>query len=58
MMLDYKNKVHRRLGRSDECNSEHSQIIAGELFLAEEAANQPIINGKIGPAGYMIQHPC
>jgi len=33
-------------------------LMAGVLLLAEEAADQVIINGKIGPAGYMIQHPC
>ena len=46
-----------------EFNSQHSPIIAGELFLPElflpeETADQLIIDGKIGSAGYMIQHPC
>jgi Alpha/beta hydrolase family len=52
------------LGRSvREFNSQRSPIIAGELFLPElflpeETADQLIIDGKIGSAGYMIQHPC
>jgi hypothetical protein len=67
MTLDSRNKllaIYNRLGQSvREFNSQHSPIIAGELFLPElflpeETADQLIIDGKIGSAGYMIQHPC